>query len=109
MEQSIRRFQALVIGEVLVIVGLAAMLSEEYQNNQFMRQWVQTNFWPAGFLLNGYFVTAVAGMLVGIALACYRNRRACGQAILGGLRRLIWTIRVSLAPVMGRFVDGLII
>ena len=89
MEQSIRRFQALVIGEVLVIVGLAAMLSREYQNNQFMRQWVQTNFWPADFFLNGYFVTAVAGMLVGIALASYRNRRSRDQAILDALRRLI--------------------
>ena len=89
MEQSIRRFQALVIGEVLVIVGLAAMLSEEYQNNQFMRQWVKTNFWPADFFLNGYFVTAIAGMLVGIALASYRNRRSRDQAILDALRRLI--------------------
>ena len=89
MEQSIRRFQALVIGEVLVIVGLAAMLSEEYQNNQFMRQWVHSNFWPADFFLNGYFVTAIAGMLVGIALASYRNRRSRDQAILDALRRLI--------------------
>lgn len=89
LETSLRRFRALVIGEVVIIVGLAAMLSEEYQNNQFMRQWVQTNFWPAGFLLNGYFVTAVAGMLVGVALASYRNRRSRDQAILDALRRLI--------------------
>jgi hypothetical protein len=89
MEQSIRRFRALVIVEIVVIVGLAAMLSEEYQNNQYMRQWVQANFWPADFFLNGYFVTAVAGMLVGLALASYRNRRSRDQDILEALRRLI--------------------
>ena len=89
LETSLRRFRALVIGEVVVIVGLAAMLSSEYQNNQYMRQWVQANFWPADFLLNGYFVTAVAGMLVGVALASYRNRRSRDQAILDALRRLI--------------------
>ena len=89
MEQSLRRFRLLVIGEIVVIVGLAAMLSEEYQNNQFMRQWVKTNFWPADFFLNGYFVTAIAGMLVGVALASYRNRRSRDQAILDALRRLI--------------------
>lgn len=89
MEQSIRRFRALVIGEIVIIIGLAAMLSEEYQKNQYMRQWVQANFWPADFLLNGYFVTAVAGMLVGVALASYRNRRSRDQDILEALRRLI--------------------
>jgi len=40
--------------EVLVIVGLAAMLSREYQNNQFMRQWVR-RILACGFLFEWLF------------------------------------------------------
>lgn len=89
LEQSLRRFQLLVVAEVGVILGLAAMLTEEYRSNEYMRMWVQQNFWPADLLLNGYFVAGMAGVFIGAIVASYRSRRSRDKAILDALRRLI--------------------
>ncbi|HZD12097.1 MAG TPA: hypothetical protein VE177_01085 [Candidatus Binatus sp.] len=89
LEQSVRRFRLLVVAEVGIILGLAAMLTEEYRSNAFMRLWVQQNFWPADLLLSGYFVVGVAGVFIGAILASYRGRRSRDKAILDALRRLI--------------------
>ena len=89
MEHSLRRFRMLVVTEVAIIVSLIGWLSEEYQNNLFMRQWVQQNFWPLDYVLNGYLVAVIAGFLIGWVVNNYRSRRSRDQAILDALRRLI--------------------
>ncbi len=89
LEQSLRRFRLLVLSEVIVIVGLVGWLSAEYQANTFMRQWVQQNFWPLDYVLNGYLVAVIGGFLVGWAYTNYKSRRSRDQAILDALRRLI--------------------
>ena len=89
LEQSVRRFRMLVATEVVIIVGLIGWLSAEYQNNQFMRAWVQQNFWPLDYVLNGYLVAVIGGFMIGWAVTNYRSRRSRDQAILDALRRLI--------------------
>jgi len=57
-----RTLGVIVIGQFLVILGLSAALSSEYQSNPFMRDWFASYASPLGFLLGNY----LASMLIGV-------------------------------------------
>jgi hypothetical protein len=88
-EYVARRAKLLALGESFVILLLLLMLTLEYQNNTFMQLWIQRNFWPAAWLLNGTLVGTMGGLLVGWTLATWQGRRSREQKILDDLRKIV--------------------
>ncbi len=64
----------------MITIGLLAVISNEYQSNYFMQQWISQNASPLGFFLAGYLgpvlATIFGGVLILWKLAL--NRRQSG-------------------------------
>jgi len=86
-EQLAKRTSWLVWIESLVILGLLAWVSIEYESNLFLESWAKTNIGPISFLLNGTLAGIYAGMLAGYAIAKYAGRRSEEEKILESLRK----------------------
>lgn len=84
-----RRAKRIALIESVVILGLLASLTLEYENNAYMQTWISHNFWPLGLLLNGTFVGLIAGLLGGWTIASYQGRRSREQKILDDLRKIV--------------------
>src|SRR5713226_6370921 len=57
-----------IIGQFVITVGLLAAISDEYQSNYFMQQWISQNASPLGFFLAGYVGTALATIVGGVLI-----------------------------------------
>jgi len=88
-EYNARRAKRVALVESFVILSLLIMLSLEYENNRYMQEWINQNFWPASWLLNGTLVGVIAGLLVGWILATWQGRRSREQKILDDLRKIV--------------------
>ncbi|HZF21239.1 MAG TPA: MFS transporter [Dongiaceae bacterium] len=66
-----RTLGVIVIGQFLVILGLSAALSSEYQSNPFMRDWFASYASPLGFLLGNYLGSMLIGA-IGTILILWR-------------------------------------
>ena len=66
-----RTTSVLVVAQFLVIVGLLAAISWDYQQNTFMQQWFSNNASPIGYLL-GSFAGAVGFFLIGSGLIVWK-------------------------------------
>ncbi len=88
-EYLAKRAKRIALGESFVILGLTIALTLQYQNNVYMQLWIERNFWPAGFLLNGTLVGLMAGLLVGWVVASWQARRSREQKILDDLRKIV--------------------
>ena len=60
-----------IIVEFMIMIGLIAAISNEYQANYWMQQWVSQNASPLGFFLSGY-VGALLATLVGVVLIVWK-------------------------------------
>ena len=69
---------AIIVAQFIIMIGLIAAISNEYQANYWMQQWISQNASPLGFLLSGYLGTLLA-TIVGIILIIWKlilpNRR----------------------------------
>jgi sterol desaturase/sphingolipid hydroxylase (fatty acid hydroxylase superfamily) len=88
-EYVARRAKLLALGESFVILVLLLALTLQYQNDEYMQQWVLQHFWPAAWLLNGTLVGTMAGLLTGWTLATWHGRRSREQKILDDLRKIV--------------------
>ncbi len=88
-EYLAKRAKRIALGESFVILGLTIALTLQYQNNVYMQLWIERNFWPASFLLNGTLVGLMAGLLVGWVVASWQARRSREQKILDDLRKIV--------------------
>ena len=61
----------IIIIEFMIMIGLIAAISNEYQANYWMQQWVSQNVSPLGFFLSGYVGTLLA-TLVGVVLIVWK-------------------------------------
>ena len=82
-----KRTRWLVWAESLVILGLLIWVSLEYENNLFLRSWLNANVGPVSFLLNGTLAGLYAGALLGYAVAKYWGRRSEEESILESLEK----------------------
>ena len=82
-----KRTRWLVLVESMVILGLLTWVSTEYENNVFLRDWVNANVGPLGFLLNGTLAGLYAGTLLGYTIAKYLGKRTEEEEILESLKK----------------------
>jgi hypothetical protein len=54
-----RVLNSIVVVQFLITIGLLAAISNEYQSNYWMEQWIGQNASPLGFLLSGYLGTVL--------------------------------------------------
>ncbi len=54
---------AVVVAQFFIMILLLIAISNEYQSNYFMQQWIDQNASPIGFLLSGYVGTLLAAIL----------------------------------------------
>ena len=66
-----RAMSAIVVVQFLITIGLIAAISNEYQANYWMQQWVSENASPLGFFLAGY-VGAVLATILGAILIVWK-------------------------------------
>jgi hypothetical protein len=86
-EQIVKRTRWLVWAESLVILGLLAWVSLEYENNLYLQSWVKANIGPVSFLLNGTLAGLYAGTLLGYMVAKYAEKKTEDEKILESLRK----------------------
>jgi hypothetical protein len=58
----------IIIGQFAITVGLLVAISDEYQSNYFMQQWISQNASPLGFFLAGYVGPALATIVGGVLI-----------------------------------------
>ena len=61
----------IIVFEFMLMIGLIAAISNEYQANYFMQQWISQNASPLGFFLSGYLGTLLA-TIVGVILIIWK-------------------------------------
>lgn len=66
-----RAMSVIIIVQFLITIGLIAAISNEYQANYWMQQWVSQNVSPLGFFLTGYVGTLLA-TVVGLILLMWK-------------------------------------
>ena len=59
--------------QFVCIVSLLLFLSNEYQANAFMRNWISHNFPLLAFVLNGYLAAIMTGALIGVTILLIKN------------------------------------
>jgi MFS family permease len=69
--EASRAVSTIIIGQFAITVGLLAAISDEYESNYFMQQWISQNASPLGFFLAGYVGPALA-TIVGGALILWK-------------------------------------
>src|SRR2546426_542039 len=65
--ETSRAVSTIIIAQFLITVGLLVAISNEYQSNYFMQQWISQNASPIGYLLAGYIgpvLVAIFGVLL---------------------------------------------
>src|SRR5713226_671051 len=68
IRETSRAVSIIIIGQFVITVGLLAAISDEYQSNYFMQQWISQNASPLGFFLAGYVGTALATIVGGVLI-----------------------------------------
>jgi MFS family permease len=71
IRETSRAVSAIVIAQFAITIGLLAAISNEYQSNYFMQQWISQNASPLGYFLAGYVGTALA-TIVGAGLILWK-------------------------------------
>jgi MFS family permease len=66
--EASRAASTIIIGQFAITVGLLAAISDEYQSNYFMQQWISQNASPLGFFLAGYVGPALATIVGGVLI-----------------------------------------
>ena len=61
----------IIVVEFVIMIGLTAAISNEYQANYWMQQWISQNASPLGFFLSGYVGTLLA-TVVGVILIIWK-------------------------------------
>jgi len=73
-----RALGTIIIAQFAVTIGLLAAITDEYQSNYFMQQWISQNAFPLGYFLAGYIgtvlVAVVGGLLIVWKLTRLRRR-----------------------------------
>jgi len=69
--EASRAVSGVIIAQFAITVGLLAAISNEYQSNYFMQQWISQNASPLGYFLAGYVGTALA-TIVGAGLILWK-------------------------------------
>jgi EmrB/QacA subfamily drug resistance transporter len=66
--EASRAVSTIIIAQFAITIGLLAAISNEYQSNYWMQQWISQNASPLGFFLAGYvgpvLATIVGGVLI---------------------------------------------
>jgi len=65
IRETSRAVNTIVIAQFAITIGLLAAISNEYQSNYFMQQWISENVSPLGYFLAGYVGTALATIVGG--------------------------------------------
>jgi MFS family permease len=75
--EASRAISTIIIAQFAGTIGLLAAISNEYQSNYFMQQWISQNASPLGYFLAGYIGPVVAMIVGGLLIAwkLTRNRR----------------------------------
>jgi EmrB/QacA subfamily drug resistance transporter len=63
-----RAISAVIIAQFAITIGLLAVISNEYQSNYFMQQWISQNASPLGYFLAGYLGPVLATIVGGILI-----------------------------------------
>jgi hypothetical protein len=66
--ETSRAASAIVIAQFAITIGLLVAISNEYQSNYFMQQWISQNVSPLGFFLAGYVGPALATIVGGVLI-----------------------------------------
>jgi len=66
--EASRAVSTIIIGQFAITVGLLVAISDEYQSNYFMQQWISQNSSPLGFFLAGYVGPALATIVGGVLI-----------------------------------------
>ncbi|HEX9197501.1 MAG TPA: hypothetical protein VF906_06860, partial [Candidatus Bathyarchaeia archaeon] len=66
--EASRAVSAVIIAQFAITVGLLLAISNEYQSNYFMQQWISQNASPLGFFLTGYVGTVLAAIIGGVLI-----------------------------------------
>ncbi len=69
--EASRAVSGVIIAQFAITVALLAAISNEYQSNYFMQQWISQNASPLGYFLAGYVGTALA-TIVGAGLILWK-------------------------------------
>ncbi|TMI59341.1 MFS transporter [Candidatus Bathyarchaeota archaeon] len=67
--EASRALTAVIITQFAITVSLLLAISNEYQSNYFMRQWVSQNASPLGYFLADYVGPALAAIVGGVLIA----------------------------------------
>jgi len=70
---------AVIIAQFAITIGMLVAISNEYQSNYFMQQWISQNASPLGYFLSGYVGPALA-TIVGALLIAWRIILNRGQS-----------------------------
>src|SRR6266581_3904330 len=68
IRESSRAVSTIIIVQFAITIGLLVAISNEYQSNYFMQQWISQNASPLGFFLSGYFGTLLAVIVGGLLI-----------------------------------------
>src|SRR6266702_2535728 len=66
--EASRAVSAVIIAQFAITIGLLVAISNEYQSNYFMQQWISQNASPLGFFFSGYFGTLLAVIVGGLLI-----------------------------------------
>jgi len=77
--EASRAVMAVIIAQFAITIGMLVAISNEYQSNYFMQQWISQNASPLGYFLSGYAGPALA-TIVGALLIAWRIILNRGQS-----------------------------
>src|SRR6266571_3097835 len=66
--ETSRAVSTIIIAQFAITIGLLAAISNEYQSNYFMQQWISQNASPLGLFLAGYLGPVLATILGGVLI-----------------------------------------
>jgi EmrB/QacA subfamily drug resistance transporter len=76
--EASRAVSSVIIAQFAITIGLLAAISNEYQSNYFMQQWISQNASPLGLFLAGYIGTVLVAIIGGALIVwrlAYHGRR----------------------------------
>src|SRR5207302_43111 len=68
--EASRAVMAVIIAQFAITIGMLVAISNEYQSNYFMQQWISQNASPLGYFLSGYAGPALATIVGALLIAC---------------------------------------
>jgi EmrB/QacA subfamily drug resistance transporter len=66
--ETYRAVSSVIIAQFAITIGLLVAISNEYQSNYFMQQWISQNASPLDFFLTGYVGTVLGAIVGGILI-----------------------------------------